>query len=122
MDEPRILDPDETYLRRAQRASHMGPKNHRDLRHTRLHPRRRLGPTVHRPPTPRCHTRYRRVDLSPTELETVRAQVETDAAPLFVLAVNWIASQQLTRLGITTDSLAASIDRIRSELETGSTT
>lgn len=39
-------------------------------------------------------------DLSASELAEVKAKVAADAAPLFVLAIRWIAQQQMVRLGL----------------------
>lgn len=114
MDEPRILTEDETYLRRAQQASHIGPKTI-DLCAWRDCPNAAdYGPFCanHRQPTIGTAT----LDLDKDQLAAITAQVEADAAPLFVIAMNWIARQELTRLGVTLDSLGASIDRIRGEL------
>lgn len=36
-------------------------------------------------------------DLSPQELEELRRQVEADALPLFVLAMNWCLAQALVK-------------------------
>lgn len=55
--------------------------------------------------------------LTDDDYATLRAQVEADATPLFVLAMNWIARQQVAHLGVTLDTLEASMTRIRGELE-----
>lgn len=56
-------------------------------------------------------------DLDRDEIAALRHQVEADAAPIFVIAMNWIARQQVARLGVTLDSLA-SMGRIRAEFAT----
>lgn len=38
--------------------------------------------------------------LTNDDYAAIRADVETQAAPLFVLAMDWLASQQLARMGI----------------------
>jgi hypothetical protein len=55
-------------------------------------------------------------DLSPDEYAALAAQVEADAAPIFVIAMSWIARQRVAHLGVTLDSLEASMARIQAEL------
>lgn len=55
-------------------------------------------------------------DLNRDEIASLRQQVEADAAPIFVLAMNWIARQRFAHLGIDFDMLEASMSRIRAEL------
>lgn len=55
-------------------------------------------------------------DLTREDIGALRSQVEADAAPLFVIAMNWVARQHIAQLGLTPDALGASIDRIRAEL------
>jgi hypothetical protein len=39
-------------------------------------------------------------ELTDAELDAIRAEVDAKAAPLFLIALDWILGQQLTRLGI----------------------
>lgn len=117
-DEPRILTDDESYSRRREHASGMGPKTIELCAWKNCDRPAFNGPLcpTHRQPQ---LTNVIAAELTPTEITDLQQQVEADAAPLFVLAMNWLAGQQLARLGITTDSLAAGIERIRGELEAG---
>lgn len=58
-------------------------------------------------------------DLDRDEIAALRQQVEADATPIFVIAMNWIARQQIAHLGVTVDSIEASMARVRAELEQG---
>jgi hypothetical protein len=55
-------------------------------------------------------------DLDRDQIAALRQQVEADAAPIFVIAMNWIARQRVAHLGVSLDSLEASMTRIRAEL------
>lgn len=58
-------------------------------------------------------------DLDRDQIAAIRQQVEDDAAPLFVIAMSWIARQHVAQLGITPASFEASVTRIQAELEQG---
>lgn len=117
MDEPRILTEDETYARHSQQAAGNGP-GIVALCAAAGCPRAAAGGpwcVQHRPrPEPGLQVVG---DFTPDEYAAIGAQVEADAAPLFVLAMSWIARQQLANLDLTVDSFEASVDRIRGELE-----
>jgi len=115
--EPRILTDDETYRRRREHASTTGPKTIglcaiRDCPH----------PANYGPFCPDHRRQYApepavaAADLTGDDIAELRAQVEADAAPLFVIAMNWIARRQVERLGYDNDALAAGMERIRGEL------
>jgi hypothetical protein len=116
----RTLTAEESAQRRSERASSRGPTivtlcswsgcpraashgpwcgEHRPVR-----------PAPAEPPLAVAH------DLTREDIAALRAQVEADAAPIFVIAMSWIARQQIAHLGVTADSLEESIDRIRAEL------
>lgn len=119
MDEPRILTDDESYLRRSQRASAAGPKTV-ELCAIRDCPRAaNNGPFC--PDHRRVYApgQTTAVDLDEEQLEDIRRQVEADAAPLFVIAMNWVLRQRMASMGITPELVAAGLDRIRGELEGG---
>lgn len=58
-------------------------------------------------------------DLDRDQIAALRQQVEADAAPIFVIAMNWIARQQVAQLGMTPASFEGSVARIQAELEHG---
>lgn len=114
----RILTDDETYRRRSERASNVGPKT------IELCAIRDCRRAANNGPFCPDHRRLYTPDLgavtaefSPGELDAIKAQVEADAAPLFVIALNWVLRQRLTELGITAELVASGIERIRGELE-----
>lgn len=100
-DEPRILTDDETRWRRSEQAS--GAPGAavtlcawRDCHRLASH-------------GPLCRDHHRQIagaghviahDLTPDELGRVRADVEAKAAPLFLLAMDWIVRGQLANLGV----------------------
>lgn len=74
----------------------------------------------HRPATVRAEPSVAIAhDLDRDEIAALRQQVEADAAPLFVIAMSWIARQQVAHLGLTAQSFEAAVERIRAELEPG---
>lgn len=100
-DEPRILTDDETRRRRAEQAS-AAPGAAvticawQGCNHLADH-------------GPLCREHHRRIvpleavatlDLTDAELDQVRADVEAKAAPLFLLAMDWLVRGQLAQLGI----------------------
>lgn len=117
-DEPRILTEDESYLRRSQQASHVGPKVISPCAEPGCTRAANNGALCWEHKQPAISVPVVAQHLSPAELEALRAQVAADAAPLFVIAVNWLARQQMARLGINVDQLAAGMERIRGELAT----
>lgn len=99
MDEPRILTEDESYLRRSEQASGVGPTTISLCVEHGCPRAARWGPYCdeHRPHVERV---IAAPNLTDAELENLRAKVSADAAPLFVIAWNWIARQQMARIGI----------------------
>lgn len=116
-DEPRILTENESYLRRYQQASHVGPKIVTPCTEPGCNRAATNGPVCweHRQRT--SSTTVVTPHLTTDDIEALRAQVAADAAPLFVIAVNWLARQQMARLGVNTDQLVVGMQRIRGELE-----
>lgn len=117
MNEPRILTDNETYARRRQQASSVGGKVVALCAAPGCPRAAANSPWCieHRPTTTSVPIWPAR-DFSEDEYAALRAQVETDAAPLFVIAMSWIARQRVAHLGITLDSLEASMNRLRGEL------
>lgn len=101
MDETRILTDDESRRRRAEQASSapgaaVSLCAWRDCQHLASY-----GPFCrdhHYQLTPVDAVAAR--DLTATELAHIRADVEAKAAPLFLLAMDWLVRGQLANLGI----------------------
>lgn len=99
MDESRILTDQESANRRSQTAN-SGPGRSIAMCARSGCPRAaNYGPYCddHRQPGPGVVTA---LDLTDEELDAVRAEVDARAAPLFLIAMDWILGRQLTRLGI----------------------
>lgn len=101
MDEPRILTDDETRRRRAEQASG-APGGAVSLCAWQ-------GCNQLADHGPLCRDHHRRIvpleavatlELTDTELEQVKADVDAKAAPLFLLAMDWIVRGQLAQLGV----------------------
>lgn len=121
-DEPRILTDDETYRLRREQASGVGAKIVALCAYAGCPRAAANSPwcAEHRPRfAPDIGSVVVAHDLTEDEYITLRGHVEADAAPLFVLAMNWIAGQQVARLGVGLDAIEASMHRIRGELEQG---
>jgi hypothetical protein len=95
----RILTEDETAARRAQTARG-GP----DRSITMCVSPGCVRPALNSPWCPAHRTPGSRVlvrpDLSDEDIARITAEVEAKAAPLFVLAMDWIARQEMGRFGI----------------------
>ena len=111
MDEPRILTDEESHRRRAESAS-AGPGAAVTL--CAWSGCNRLADHG-----PLCRGHHRQVatpdsvatlDLTDDELAAVKADVEAKAAPLFLLAMDWLVRGQLAELGVAIDG-PASISR-----------
>ena len=99
MDEPRILTDDETYQRRREHAAHVGPRTIELCAHHECGRAAHWGPWCdqHRQAAgPRLVT----AELTDTEIATIRAEVNAKAAPLFLIAMDWILRGQLAREGV----------------------
>ncbi len=122
MTEPtgRILTAEESAQRRSERAAHNGAPIITLCAETGCPRAAFHGPWCgeHRPlrAEPGVAVAH---DLTREELAALRAQVEADAAPIFVIAMNWIARQQVAQLGMTPASFEGSVARIQAELEHG---
>lgn len=101
MDEPRILTDDETRRRRAEQAS-SAPGAAVTL--CAWQGCNRLADHG-----PLCRDHHRQIvpleavatlDLTDDELDQVRVDVEAKAAPLFLLAMDWLVRGQLAQLGV----------------------
>lgn len=100
MDEPRILTDDESYQRRSQRGNRGGPREVALCAEPGCPRASSWGPFCgdHRPAAgPRIGIAH---DLTADEYDTIRAEVDAKAAPLFLLAMDWIVRQQLAELGV----------------------
>jgi hypothetical protein len=117
MTEPRILTDDESYRRRREAASSMGPKTVAVCAHPGCPTIANWGPYCDDHRRPRVVGDSVARPLTREEIDAVRAQVEADAAPLFLIAVNWLAREQMARIGIGAPELAFGIERIRGELD-----
>jgi hypothetical protein len=98
-DETRILTEDESYLRRAEQAGGGGPTTITLCAEPACPRAARWGPHCdeHRPHVERV---IAAPNLTDTELAELKTRVETEAAPLFVIAWNWIARQQADELAV----------------------
>lgn len=101
MDEPRILTEDESYRRRAEQASAAPGAAVTLCAWQGCHRLADHGPL--------CRDHHRRIvpvetvatlELTDAELAQVRADVEAKAAPLFLLAMDWLVRGQLAQLGV----------------------
>lgn len=118
----RLLTAQESARRRSERAASNGPTIVTLCAEPGCPRAAAHGPWCgeHRPATVRAEPSVAVAhNLSRDELAALRHQVEADAAPLFVIAMNWIARQQVAHLGVGLDSIEASMSRIRAELEQG---
>ena len=99
MDEPRILTDDETYQRRREHAAHTGPRTITLCANPDCRQPAHWGPwcDTHRPAAgPRLVT----AELTDQEIATIRTEVNAKAAPLFLMAMDWILRGQLAREGV----------------------
>lgn len=98
-DEPRILTGAETAQRRAEQAA-SAPGAAIDIcAYAGCGDRARYGPFCgyHRLEPETIGVAHQ---LTEDDYDRIRAAVESKAAPLFLVAMNWLASQQLGRMGI----------------------
>lgn len=97
--EPRILTDDESYQRRSQRASSIGPRTIDVCMHDVCGRPAQNGPwcDTHRPAAgPRLVT----AELTADEIDAIRTEVNAKAAPLFLIAMDWLLRGQLAREGV----------------------
>lgn len=110
IDEPRILTEDESYQRRSEQASGVGPTTISLCAELGCPRAARWGPFCdeHRPHVERV---IAAPNLTDAELDNLRTRVSAEAAPLFVIAWNWIARQQMARIGIALPGPVVIIDQ-----------
>lgn len=109
-DDTRILTDIESASRRSQMAN-SGPGRSIAMCARSACPRAaNYGPYCdeHRQPGPASVTAG---DLTDAELEQVRAEVDAKAAPLFLLAMDWILRRQLDHLGIELAPVAITLEQ-----------
>lgn len=99
MDKPRILTEAETETRRNERASGTGHQTITVCAEPRCPDIAKWGPYCawHSPAAPNVVVAH---ELTDTEISTIRADVEAKAAPLFLLAMDFILRAQLAQLGV----------------------
>lgn len=98
-DEIHILTDDESYQRRSQQASSLGPRTIDICAENGCGRAARNGPWCedHRQAAgPRIVT----AELTDHDIATIRAEVNAKAAPLFLIAMDWILRGQLAREGV----------------------
>lgn len=99
MDESRILTDAETYQRRREQASSDGPKTIEVCADDGCGRAANHGPWCddhRRAAGPRLVV----AELTAAEIAELRAEVNAKAAPLFLIAMDWILRQQLAREGV----------------------
>lgn len=100
MDDPRILTDDESYERRSQQAASIGPRTISLCAEPGCPRAAAWGPWCgdHRPAAgPRIGVAH---DLTGDQYDAIRAEVNAKAAPLFLLAMDFILRKQLANLGV----------------------